>query len=393
MWNRKKAYRKYWQSSDKFVAEDELIDELLGKSNCECENGSHPLLSDIISKLQIDAGGGRSSNNAFCGLTDGVDRFGSVLTKQKYCYISIGVDLIRGLRSAARFYLTFDEIRHAFLNKWIKANDDANAKKVILDQCDQISHRVNRCIWRSMLSKVSRENLGRASQRGMVVDDIRDNLEDFADRYCVDRANGLALIDELVVGGIIWVICHEFAHVARVNASNKSRTAGLERLRSSISEFLNDRADLTDITDQHYDEYMCDYIAYEYINSSQLDEKWKSSAYVASQILCAVIAVNEGEDGDDGEQTHPSPLLRIYINELAYLDLVRDRNVFDVGSNMLVIDATKFAWFVTGCYSSSEQSFLKFIMGDDAILQVNMIEYLATCDKHFLYEIRNNLQK
>ena len=393
MWNREKARRKYWQSSDKFVAEDELIDELLGKSNPECQNGSHPLLSDIISKLQIDAGAGRSSNDAFCGLTDGVDRFGSVSIKQKYCYISIGVDLIRGLRSAARFYLTLAEMSHAFLNMWIKANNDRNAKREVMDQFAELSYRVNRCIWRSMSVKVSCENMGGASRRGIIIEDIRDSLEDFADDYCANLDDGLALVDELVVGGIVWVICHEFAHIAKVNISKKSRAAGLEELRSSISEFLKDRADEIDISDQHYDEYLCDYIAHEYIQSSRLDEKWKFSALIASQLLCAVIAVSEGGIDDDGEQTHPSPLLRIFMNELAYLNMLRDDNKFEVNSNMGVIRAIEFARFVTGDYASSERSFLEFIMGADVKLQVNMIEYLSKCDDHFFSEIRDDLAK
>ena len=228
MWNRKKAHTRYWQSSDRFIEGDELIDELLGKSNPECENGSHPLLSDIISKLQIDAGSGRSSIDAFCGLTDGVDRFGSVLINQKYCYISIGVDLIRGLRAAARFYLTLTDMSHTFLNMWIKAHNDRNAKRAVMDQFDEISYRVNRCIWRSMSVKVSCENMGGASRRGIIIEDIRDSLEDFADDYCANLDDGLALIDELVVGGIVWVICHEFAHIAKVNISKKARGAGLE---------------------------------------------------------------------------------------------------------------------------------------------------------------------
>lgn len=393
MWNRKKAHARYWQSSEKFVTEDELIDQLIGKASCECENGSHPLLSDIVTKLQIDAGSGRSSINAFCGLTDGVDRFGSVLINQKYCYISIGVDIIRGLRAAARFYLTLTEMSHAFLNMWIKANNDRNAKRAVMEQFDEISYRVNRCIWRSMPDKASCENMGGGSRRGIIVDDIRDSLEDFADDYCANLDDGLALIDELVVGGIVWVICHEFAHIAKVNISKKARGAGLEGLRSSISEFLKDRADEIDISDQHYDEYLCDYIAHEYIHSSRLDEKWKFSALIASQLLCAVIAVSEEGIDDDGEQTHPSPLLRIFMNELAYLNMLRDDNVFEVNSNMGVIRAIEFARFVTGDYASSERSFLEFIMGADVKLQVNMIEYLAKCDEHFFSGIRDDLAK
>lgn len=102
---------------------------------------------------------------------------------------------------------------------------------------------------------------------------------------------------------------------------------------------------------------MCDYIAHEYIHSSRLDEKWKFSALIASQLLCAVIAVSEEGIDDDGEQTHPSPLLRIFMNELAYLNMLRDDNVFEVNSNMGVIRAIEFARFVTGDYASSERSF------------------------------------
>jgi len=167
----------------------------------------------------------------------------------------------------------------------------------------------------------------------------------------------------------------------------------LGKLGDSLVKFLEKRCDIFSVSDEHLDEYLCDYIAYEYIRGSQLDGHTKFCAFVASQLVCAVMVVREGDaaDVDVSADTHPHPLHRVILNQMAYLEMLCSENAFFQEMDQEVVRSMIFARFVAGYYSLRENGFEEFCLSDAVMLRAQLYEYLINSDRHFLSEIRDQV--
>ena len=392
MMNKAKSSNRYWHSPDRFVQQDRLVDRLLGKASKDYPNGSHALLSETIQKLQNVDGLERIGDEVYCGLMGG-DHFGESRYSDKYRLITVGVDLIKGVMKAAKLYLYMDVISVEYLQHFSSPGSQAGEQhKCLVREFDRMSESFRNCIASSMLRRKNAATPVKLDH-GMVVDSVLYYLDGKINKYCDSHPCFHCQIDHLVKGALVWTICHEVAHEMHVNASKRSREKMLGKLGDSLVKFLEKRSDIFSVSDEHLDEYLCDYIAYEYIRGSQLDCHTKFCAFVASQLVCAVMAVREGDapDVDVSADTHPHPLHRVILNQMAYLEMLCSENAFFQEMDQEVVRSMIFARFVAGYYSLRENGFEEFCLSDAVMLRAQLYEYLINSDRHFLSEIRDQV--
>lgn len=334
----------------------------------------------------------RIGDEVYCGLMGG-DHFGESRYSDKYRLITVGVDLIKGVMKAAKLYLYMDVISAEYLQHFSSPGSQAGEQhKCLVREFDRMSESFRNCIASSMLRRKNAASPVKLDH-GMVVDSVLYYLDGKINKYCDSHPCFHCQIDHLVKGALVWTICHEVAHEMHVNASKRSREKMLGKLGDSLVKFLEKRSDIFSVSDEHLDEYLCDYIAYEYIRGSQLDGHTKFCAFVASQLVCAVMAVREGDaaDVDVSADTHPHPLHRVILNQMAYLEMLCSENAFFQEMDQEVVRSMIFARFVAGYYSLRENGFEEFCLSDAVMLRAQLYEYLINSDRHFLSEIRDQV--
>lgn len=392
MMSKKKAIRRYCQSPDKYVGKDKLVDHLLGDASPDHQNGSHALLSEIVQKLRNVEGLEQVCDELYCGLMGG-DHFAESRYSDKYRLITVGVDVIKGVNKAAKLYLYMDVINERFLRQLYSCESQAGKEyECVIREFNRMYESYKDCISSSMSHRKSGVSPVK-SGRGMIASKIVYYLDGDINKYCRFRSGFGERIDYLTKGALVWTVCHEVAHEMHVNASKKTRVALVDKLGASVSEFLFERSDISAISDEHIDEYLCDHIAYDYILKSQIDDKTKLWAFVASQLVCAVMAVREGDaaDADVSADTHPHPLHRVVLNQMAYLEMLCEQNEFCLEADEELVRSIIFARFVAGYYTLHEDGFKEFCFLDAVKLRAELYKYLIDSDSHFLSKNRDEL--
>lgn len=392
MMSKKKAINHYSQSPDKFVGKDKLVDHLLGDASPDHQNGSHALLSEIVQKLRNVEGLEQVCDELYCGLMGG-DHFAESRYSDKYRLITVGVDLIKGVMKAAKLYLYMDVISAEYSRDLFSPGSQAGEQyECLVREFDRMSESFRHCIASAMLRRKHAATPVKLDH-GMVVDSVLYHLDGKINKYCDSHPCFHCQIDYLVKGALVWTICHEVAHEMHVNASKKSRKKMVGKLGEPLLKFLSERSDIFSVSDEHLDEYLCDYIAYEYIRGSQIDDHTKFCAFVASQLVCAVMAVREGDaaNADVSADTHPHPLHHVILNQMAYLEMLCSENAFLKEMDQEVVRSIIFARFVAGYYTLREDGFKEFCFLDAVKLRAELYKYLIDSDSHFLSKNRDEL--